>query len=59
MVLWFSLQCVIVVFPDHSHLLLHVKCEGGNHSFLICLDVPVCASTHSHRKLQVGTALDW
>ena len=23
-VLWIGLQCVIVVFPDHTHLLLHV-----------------------------------
>ena len=35
MVLWVSLQCVIVVFPDHAHLLLHVNCEAGNDSFCI------------------------
>ena len=28
---WASLQCVIVVFPDHVHL--HVKCEAENSSF--------------------------
>ena len=35
MVLWVRLQCVIVVFPDHANLLLHVNCEGGNDSFCI------------------------
>ena len=25
---WAGLQCVIVVFPDHTHLLLGVKCQG-------------------------------
>ena len=34
MVLCVSLQVVIVVFPDHAHLLLHVSCEAGNDSFL-------------------------
>ena len=34
MVLWVSLQCVIVVFPDHANLLLHVNCEAGSESFL-------------------------
>ena len=34
-VLWVSLQCVIVVFPDHAHLLLHVNCEAENDSFCI------------------------
>ena len=24
MVPWVGLQCVIVVFPDHAHLLLHI-----------------------------------
>ena len=55
MVLWVSLQCVIVVFPDHAHLLLHVNCEAKATAFAykcsIGLDVPVCASTHSHQKL--------
>ena len=35
MVLWDSLQCVIVVFPDHAHLLLHVNFEAGSDSFCI------------------------
>ena len=35
MVLWVSMQCVIVVFPDHAHLLLHVYCEAGNDRFCI------------------------
>ena len=26
-VLWVGLQCVIVVFPDHTHLLLDITCE--------------------------------
>ena len=30
MMLWVSLQCVMVVFPDHDHLILHVNCEAGN-----------------------------
>ena len=25
---WVGLHCVIVVFPDHTHLLLGVKCQG-------------------------------
>ena len=49
MVLLVSLQCVIVVFPDHAHLLLHVNCEAFKYSK--GLDVPVCASTYSHKKL--------
>ena len=55
MVLWVSLQCVILVFPNHAHLLLHVNCEAGNDIFVYKyskgLDVPVCASAHSHQKL--------
>ena len=55
MVLWVSLQCVIVVFPDHAHLLFHVNCEAETTVFAYKyskgLEVPVCTSTHSHQKL--------
>ena len=49
------MQCVIVVFPDHAHLFLHVECEAEIGSFCIkynkFLDVPICASAYSHQKL--------
>ena len=25
---WVGLQCVIVVFPDHTHLLFYIKCDS-------------------------------
>ena len=30
---WIGLMYVIVVFLDHAHFLLHVKCEAENGSF--------------------------
>ena len=33
MVPWIGLVCVIVVFLDHAHFLLHVKCEAVNGNF--------------------------
>ena len=47
MVLWVSLQCVFVVFPDHAHLLLHVYLKRETTVFAYKyskgLDVPVCS----------------
>ena len=51
MVLWVSLQCVIVVFPDHVHLLVKREATVFAYKYSKGLDVPVCASTHSHHKL--------
>ena len=35
MVSWVGLQCVIVVFPDHTHLLFHWKGNHENYSILV------------------------
>ena len=44
---------MIVVFPDHAHLLLHVKCKAETavlaNDYSKSLDV--CAFAHSHPKL--------
>ena len=46
---------MIVVFPDHALLFMHVECGAENGSFCIKynigLDVPICASAYSHQKL--------
>ena len=34
---WVGLQCVIVVFPDHTHLLLSVAAENKANSFIFLL----------------------
>ena len=36
---WVGLQCVIVVFPDHAHLLLNV--DFSNHTILKCSEAYV------------------
>ena len=55
MVLWVSLQFVIVIFPDHANLLLHVngtrKTADFAYKYSKGLDVAICASVHSHHKV--------
>ena len=47
MVLCVSLQCVIVVFPDHTHLLLHVNCEAEATVFAYKYSKGMCFYTFS------------
>ena len=45
---------VIVVFPDHAHILLHVKREAEKRQFLHITDQQrfrrACASAHSRKE---------
>ena len=41
---WVGLECAIVVFPDHTHLLF-VACKQKRH-------YPVCASAHKPDRRQ-------
>ena len=64
MVLWVSLQFVIVLFRDHATLLLHVKCEAGKDNFAYKynkgLDVPLllCICTFSS-ETSVSAVVQW
>ena len=50
---WVGLQCVIVVFPDHTHLLFGETFHGHIFNVLIC----VCLSVQNdNNKMQQTTA---
>ena len=38
---WVGLQCVIVVIPDHTHLLLNKKIAALILTLLQCLPIPI------------------
>ena len=59
MVLWVGLQCVILVFPDHTHLLLHAQLSSELVFFLNSSENYLCTGyTEFEGKVQKVSEYD-